>query len=72
MVSINYYGVKKKLKKLWFEFYREAKGSHEVWYNKDLDKTIIVPNHWKKDIKKWTLSSIVKATWLSVKQFWEL
>ncbi len=72
MVSINYYWIKKKLQKLWFEFYREAKWSHEVWYNKDLDKTIILPNHWKKDIKKWTLSSIIKAAWITTKEFWSL
>jgi len=72
MVSIDYYWIKKKIKKLGFIFYREAKWSHEVWYNKELWKTIILPNHWKKDFKKWTLSSIIRSTGLSVKDFWNL
>ena len=72
MTSIDYFWVKKKIRKLGYEFYREWRWSHEIWYNEKLNKTIILPNHWKKDIKKWTLSSIIKACWITVLDFWSL
>lgn len=72
MVSIDYYWVKKKLRKLGYEFYREWKWSHEAWINISSNVTVISPNHGKKDIKKWTLNSIIKAIWLSTKYFWNL
>ena len=33
------------LKKLGFEFYRQAAGSHEIWYNPQTNRFITIPNH---------------------------
>jgi predicted RNA binding protein YcfA (HicA-like mRNA interferase family) len=41
-----------------YEFKR-AKGSHQLFYNSDLNKTIIVPVHGK-DMPKGTFLSILK------------
>ena len=44
-----------KLKKAGFHFDRQAKGSHERWYNQTTHKRTVVPNHPGKDISKGTL-----------------
>jgi predicted RNA binding protein YcfA (HicA-like mRNA interferase family) len=33
------------LKKAGFEFDRQAKGSHEIWYNTDTRRRTTIPNH---------------------------
>ncbi len=35
----------KRLKKLGFEFDRQAAGSHEIWYNPRTKSYITIPNH---------------------------
>ncbi|HDO27115.1 MAG TPA: type II toxin-antitoxin system HicA family toxin [Bacteroidetes bacterium] len=35
----------KKLKKFGFIFYRQASGSHEIWYNEKTEKFTTIPNH---------------------------
>ncbi len=57
----------KILLKIGFVFHRQ-KGSHKI-YVKD-DYLVVVPMH-NKDLKKGTLLSIIKATGLSVEEFWE-
>ena len=49
----------KILRKNGFEF-RRAKGSHQVYYNKKTNKTVIVPLHGNKDLAKGTFFSIIK------------
>lgn len=58
-MPLNYHQVCKKLKKLGFCFFRNAKGAHEVWKNSE-GKTIILSNHGKFNIPKGTLSQIAK------------
>ena len=40
--------------------FKRAKGSHQVYYNPISNKTIIVPFHNGKDLKKGTFLSILK------------
>ena len=40
--------------------YKMAKGSHRVYYNPVSNKTIIVPFHNGKDLKKGTFLAILK------------
>ena len=40
--------------------FRRAKGSHRVYYNPINDKTIVVPYHNGKDLKKGTFMAIVR------------
>jgi predicted RNA binding protein YcfA (HicA-like mRNA interferase family) len=49
----------KKLKKSGFEFYRQAAGSHEIWYNPSSQKFTTIPNH-SGDMPEGTLKAILK------------
>ena len=40
--------------------FRRSKGSHRVYYNPINDKTIVVPYHNGKDLKKGTFMTIIK------------
>ena len=64
--------VAKKLRKAGFVFDRQAKGSHEIWYNPVTKKRTTVPNHPGADLPKGTLRAIIDQTGLSVEEFMEL
>lgn len=49
----------KKIKKLGFQFDRQAKGSHEIWWNPKTRKRTTIPNH-PGDIPEGTLKAILK------------
>ncbi|MBC8432505.1 MAG: type II toxin-antitoxin system HicA family toxin [Desulfobacterales bacterium] len=59
----------RKLKNAGFVFDRQAKGSHEIWYNPETKKRAVIPNHPGKDIPKKTLRSIISQSGLSVNDF---
>ena len=54
-----YREIVKKLKKFGFLFYRQAAGSHEIWYNEKTKKYTTIPNH-SGDIPEGTLRAILK------------
>jgi len=60
------------LKKAGFVFDRQAKGSHEIWYNPVTKRRTTIPNHPGSDIKKGTLKAILKEAGLSDDEFLEL
>ena len=62
----------KKLKKAGFIFDRQAKGSHEIWYNPITKRRTTIPNHPRVDIPKGTLKAIIKEAGLTVEDFLEL
>jgi len=49
----------KILEKHGFAFKR-SKGSHQLYYNQTTNKTVIVPFHGGKDLKKGTFLAILK------------
>ena len=49
----------KILKRFGFEFYRQASGSHEIWYNPKTNRYTTVPNH-PGDMPEETLREILK------------
>ena len=57
------------IKKAGFLFDRQAKGSHEIWYNPTTKRRTTVPNHPGVDIPKGTLKSIIKEAGLTVEDF---
>lgn len=59
----------KKIKKCGFIFYKQCKGSHEMWVREADDKIIILPRHAGKIIKRKTLKDIIKATILTFEEF---
>jgi predicted RNA binding protein YcfA (HicA-like mRNA interferase family) len=62
----------RKLKKAGFVFDRQAKGSHEIWYNPDTRNRVVLPNHPGKDVPQATLRKIVKQSGLSDDEFLSL
>lgn len=40
--------------------FKRAKGSHQVYYNKETKRTCIVPVHGNRDLKKGTFRAILK------------
>jgi len=49
----------RRLKKTGFEFDRNAKGSHEIWFNSVSNRYTTVPNH-SGDISEGTVHAILK------------
>ena len=41
-------------------FYKRTKGSHQLYYNPITNKTVIVPVHGGKDMRKGTFLGILK------------
>lgn len=41
-------------------FYKRSKGSHQLYHNPVTNKTVIVPVHGGRDMKKGTLLAILK------------
>ena len=41
-------------------FFKRAKGSHQLYYNPLTNKTVILPFHEGKDLKKGTFFAILK------------
>ena len=62
----------KGLKKAGFEFDRQAKGSHEIWYNPATKRSTAIPNHPGVEIPKGTLKAILKQVGLSLDEFSQL
>ncbi len=48
-----------RLKRLGFEFYRQAAGSHEIWHNPVTRHYTTIPNH-PGDMPEGTLRAILK------------
>ncbi|MBC8186310.1 type II toxin-antitoxin system HicA family toxin [candidate division KSB1 bacterium] len=64
--------VQKRLKKLGFRFYRQGKGSHEIWTRDEDGKIIPVPSYKGKNIRKGTIAAIIRELELSVEEFMKL
>ncbi|MFH1005272.1 MAG: type II toxin-antitoxin system HicA family toxin [Bacteroidota bacterium] len=63
-----YREIVKILKKFGFEFYRQAAGSHEIWYNKQKNKFTTIPNH-TGDMPEGTLHAILRQADVNVNDF---
>lgn len=64
---ISYEKLTKKLRSIGFEFYRQGKGSHELW--KRDERIIPIPKHKGKDISKGMLKAILNEIPLGVEEF---
>jgi predicted RNA binding protein YcfA (HicA-like mRNA interferase family) len=63
-----YREVVKRLKLFGFTFYRQAAGSHEIWFNETTKKVTTIPHH-SGDIPEGTLRVIVKQAGISPEDF---
>ncbi len=66
--GFNYKQCIKKLKKLGFEFDRQASGSHEIWWNQETRMRTTIPNH-PGDIPEGTLKAILRQASVGVDDF---
>ncbi len=49
----------RKLRRRGIEYYRDAKGSHEIWWDPTTGLRTTIPRHPGKEIKKRTLAKIL-------------
>lgn len=69
--GFRYRQIIKILKKFGFEFYRQAAGSHEIWFNRETGKFTTIPNH-TGDMPEETLRAILKQSDIDVEEFLKL
>ncbi|MFV9631880.1 MAG: type II toxin-antitoxin system HicA family toxin [Methanosarcinales archaeon] len=62
----------KKLKKAGSVFNRQAKGSHEIWYNPITKRRTTIPKHPGVDIPKGTLKAIINERGITLEDFLKL
>ncbi len=67
----NYRNLIKKLRAAGFIFDRQAKGSHEIWFNPVTRKRTTIPNH-SKSISKGTLRAVIRQIGLTVDEFLDI
>ena len=67
MKPMKYYDVIVRLKKLGFRFYRQGRGSHELWVRDSDGKAVPIPH--KKEIKSGTLRAIVREIGITPEEF---
>lgn len=66
--GFKYKEITKKLKRFGFVFLRGAKGSHEIWHNKEQNLFTTVPKH-RGDMPEGTLKAILKQAKVDVEDF---
>jgi len=67
--ELTYLEVTNRLKILGFRFYRQGKGSHELWV-RDSDGIVIPVAHYRgKTIRKGTIRAIIREINLTVEEF---
>ena len=59
LAGFRYREIVKRLKELGFQFDRQARGSHEIWFNPATRRYTTIPNH-PGDMPEGTLSAILK------------
>jgi predicted RNA binding protein YcfA (HicA-like mRNA interferase family) len=66
--GFSYREITKKLKLFGFSFDRYAKGSHEIWYNKEKNLYTTIPHH-SGDMPEGTLKAILKQAEIETNVF---
>jgi predicted RNA binding protein YcfA (HicA-like mRNA interferase family) len=57
---LRYAELVRKLRRLNVKFYRQGKGSHEVWWVPATGRRASIPNHPGREINKKTLATILR------------
>jgi predicted RNA binding protein YcfA (HicA-like mRNA interferase family) len=66
--GLKYRKIVKQLKKIGFEFDRQAAGSHEIWHNPETGRYTTIPNH-PGDMPEGTLKAILNQAGVAVDDF---
>jgi predicted RNA binding protein YcfA (HicA-like mRNA interferase family) len=70
LAGFRYRQITKRLKRLGFQFDRQAAGSHEIWFNPESGRYTTIPNH-PGDMPEGTLKAILRQADVTTKQFLE-
>ena len=70
--ELSYQEVIRRLRKLGFRFYRQGKGSHELWVRDTDGRVVPVPHYQGKNIRKGTVRAIIREVGVTVTEFMEL
>jgi predicted RNA binding protein YcfA (HicA-like mRNA interferase family) len=66
--GFRYREIVQRLKRLGFQFDRQAAGSHEIWYSPESNRYTTIPNH-AGDMPEGTLRAILKQAGISTDEF---
>jgi predicted RNA binding protein YcfA (HicA-like mRNA interferase family) len=66
--GFSYRDIVEILKRFGFGFFRQAAGSHEIWFNPVTKRFTTIPNH-AGDMPEGTLRAILKQADISVEDF---
>ena len=69
LTELSYREVTQRLQHFGFRFYRQGKGSHELWVRDSDGQVVPVPKHLGKSIRKGTIRAIVREVGVSVEEF---
>jgi len=70
--ELSYREVTRRLRKLGFRFYRQGKGSHELWVRDSDGRVVPVPHYRGKNIRKGTVRAIIRELGASAEEFMQL
>ena len=68
LTGFRYRDIVKRLKELGMQFDRQARGSHEIWFNPATHRYTTIPNH-PGDLPEGTLRAILKQASISTEEF---
>lgn len=68
LAGFRYREIVKQLKKLGLQFDRQARGSHEIWFNPTTNHYTTIPNH-PGDMPEGTLRAILKQAGIEPEEF---
>lgn len=69
--GFKYQDIIRRLKRFGFSFYRQAAGSHEIWYNETTKRFTTIPNH-SGEMPEGTLRAILKQANIDSEEFLKL
>lgn len=68
LAGLTYRQVARKLRRLGFAFDRQARGSHEIWWDPVTRRRTTIPNH-PGDLPEGTVSAILRQAGVSTVEF---
>jgi predicted RNA binding protein YcfA (HicA-like mRNA interferase family) len=68
LAGFRYREIARRLRALGFAFYRQAAGSHEIWFNADSNRYTTIPNH-PGDMPEGTLRAILRQAGVDTDDF---
>ena len=70
LAGFSYRQVVRRLRLLGFEFDRQARGSHEIWWSPGTRRRTTIPNH-PGDLPERTLAAILRHAGITTDEFLE-